>query len=127
MTRFQTRPRLAGWARAALIVLAPLIIAGCGVSMSFPAAQNSVVGAVPPEAVGKASGINSTMRQLGGVFGIAILVAVFAGAGGYTSASSFSDGFVPAMWVSAALSLTGAAIGLGLPRLVIAPTAEVSA
>ncbi len=108
-------------------LIAPMIIMGCGVSMSFPAAQNSVVGAVPPEAVGKASGINSAMRQLGGVFGIAILVAVFAGAGGYASASDFTDGFVPALWVSAALSLTGAAVGLGLPRLVLAPTAEVSA
>ena len=49
--------------------------------MSFPAAQNSVVSAVPPEAIGKASGVNSTMRELGGVFGIALSVAVFAGAG----------------------------------------------
>ena len=47
--------------------------------MAFPAAQNSVVGAVPPEAIGKASGTNSTMRELGGVFGIALGVAVFAG------------------------------------------------
>ena len=29
-------------------MIAPLIIAGCGVSMTFPAGQNSVVGAVPP-------------------------------------------------------------------------------
>ena len=83
--------------------------------MSFPAAQNSVVGSVPPEAVGKASGTNSTMRELGGVFGIALLVAVFSGAGGYESPAAFVDGFAPALGVTAALSFVGALVGLGLP------------
>ncbi len=78
-------------------MIAPLIIAGCGVSMTFPAGQNSVVGAVPPEAVGKAAGTNSTLRELGGVFGIALLVAVFAGNGGYESPAAFVDGFAPAL------------------------------
>ena len=96
-------------------LVAPLIVAGVGVSMSFPAAQNSVVGSVPPEAIGKAAGTNSTMRELGGVFGIALSVAVFAGAGSYASAEAFSDGFVPAMGVSAVLSLLGALAGAALP------------
>src|SRR5215208_778266 len=52
----------------------PLIVAGVGVSMAIPAAQNSVVGAVPAEAVGKAAGTNSMLRELGGVFGIAVAV-----------------------------------------------------
>ena len=67
-------------------MIAPLIIAGAGVSMAIPSAQNAVVGSVPVEAIGKAAGTNSTMRELGGVFGIAISVAVFAGAGSYASA-----------------------------------------
>ncbi len=41
--------------------------------------------------------MNITMRELGGVFGIALSVAVFAGAGSYASAEAFSDGFVAAM------------------------------
>jgi hypothetical protein len=97
-------------------MIAPLIIAGCGVSMTFPAAQNSVVGAVPPDAVGKAAGTNSMMRELGGVFGIAILVAVFSGAGGYGSPQEFTDGFAPAIGVTAGLSLVGAIVALALPR-----------
>jgi len=114
-----------GMAYAELI--APLIVAGCGVSMSFPAAQNSVVGSVPVEAVGKAAGTNSMMRELGGVFGIAILVAVFAGAGGYASPQEFTDGFAPALGVTAGLSFVGALVGLGLPgrrpaRLVATPS-----
>jgi EmrB/QacA subfamily drug resistance transporter len=93
----------------------PLIVAGVGISMSFPAAQNSVVGSVPPDAIGKATGTNSTMRELGGVFGIALSVAVFAGAGGYASAQAFSEGFVAAMGVSAGLSLLAALAGAALP------------
>jgi EmrB/QacA subfamily drug resistance transporter len=105
-------------------LIAPLVIAGCGVSMSFPAAQNSAVGAVPPEAVGKASGTNSTMRELGGVFGIALLVAVFSGAGDYASASAFVDGFAPALGVAACLSFAGALVGLGLPGARLVPAVE---
>jgi EmrB/QacA subfamily drug resistance transporter len=96
-------------------LVAPLIVSGIGVSMTFPAAQNAVVGAVAPEAIGKAAGTNSTMRELGGVVGIAVSVAAFAGAGGYASAQAFSDGFVAAIGVAAGLSLLGALAGTALP------------
>jgi EmrB/QacA subfamily drug resistance transporter len=96
-------------------MIAPLVVAGVGASMAIPPAASSVVGAVAQEEVGKAAGANSMLRELGGVFGIAILVAVFAGAGSYASAAAFSDGFAPAMGVSAALSVVGALAGLGLP------------
>ena len=96
-------------------LIAPMIIAGCGVSMAIPGVQSSVVGAVAPEAIGKAAGANSMMRQLGGVFGIAILVAVFTGAGSYASPRAFTDGFVPAIVVSAALSLVGAFASAAVP------------
>jgi hypothetical protein len=100
-----------------------LMIAGCGVSMAIPAAQNAGVSTVAPEAIGKAAGVNSTLRELGGVFGIAVAVAIFAGAGGYASAQAFSDGFVPAIATSAALALAGALVGLALParRRDVAP------
>ena len=52
--------------------------------------------------VGKAAGANSMMRELGGVFGIAVAVAVFAGAGSYASPEAFLDGFAPAIAVVAA-------------------------
>jgi EmrB/QacA subfamily drug resistance transporter len=107
-------------------LVAPLIVAGVGISMTFPAAQNSVVGSVPAEAIGKAAGTNSTMRELGGVFGIALSVAVFAGAGSYASAQAFSDGFVAAMGVSAGLSLLGALAGTALPSLPRARAATLA-
>jgi hypothetical protein len=55
------------------------------------------------------------MRELGGVFGIAVAVAVFAAAGSYASPAAFADGFAPAIGVAAALSLAGAVSGLALP------------
>jgi EmrB/QacA subfamily drug resistance transporter len=105
-------------------MLAPLVVAGVGVSMAIPSAQNSVVGSLGEAAIGKAAGANSMMRELGGVFGIAITVAVFAATGGYASPASFIDGFGPAIGVAAALSLVGAVAGLALPgrnRATLAP------
>jgi MFS family permease len=96
-------------------VLAPFVVAGVGVSMAIPAAQNSVVGSISVEDLGKAAGANSTMRELGGVFGIAITVAVFAGAGGYASSEAFVAGFEPAIIVAAAIAVIGSACGLRLP------------
>jgi MFS family permease len=106
-------------------LIPPLIVAGVGISMSFPAAQNSVAGAVPAAAIAKASGVNTTMRELGGVFGIALSVALFAGAGSYASPAAFTDGFVAAMGVSAVLSLLAAVAGSALPRRRGAPAGVV--
>src|ERR687885_514731 len=94
----------------------PLVLAGAGASMAIPAAQSAVVRAVGPADIGRASATFSALRQLGGAFGVALLVAVFAGRGGYGSAQAFSDGFGPAIGVAAALSLAGAVAGLSLPR-----------
>jgi EmrB/QacA subfamily drug resistance transporter len=96
-------------------MIAPLMIAGVGISMSFPAAQNAVVGAVPAEAIGKATGVNTTLRELGGVFGIAVSVAFFGAAGGYGSPTDFAEGFVAAMGVSTGLSVLAVCAGLLLP------------
>jgi MFS family permease len=125
----------AGMAWIALIVepgmayshlVPPMIVAGVGVSLAIPSAQNSVVGHLPSASLGKAAGTNSMMRELGGVFGIAVLVAVFAGAGSYASPQAFIDGFAPAAGVGAGLSLIGAIIGLGLPgRRAVADAAPV--
>jgi hypothetical protein len=56
------------------------------------------------------------LRQLGGVFGVAICAAVFAAHGGYASPAAFVSGFGPAMGACAGLALLGAAAGLIIPR-----------
>jgi MFS family permease len=108
--------------------LIPSIVAGVGVSMAIPSAQNSVVGSFGLEEVGKAAGANSMMRELGGVFGVAVAAAVFAGAGSFASADAFLDGFAPAIAVVAALSLAGAIVAIALPgRRQAGKTAPVGA
>jgi EmrB/QacA subfamily drug resistance transporter len=96
-------------------LLGPFIVAGVGVSMAIPSGQNAVVRGIPLTDVGKAAGANSMMRELGGVFGIAVMVAVFAGVGSYASGAAFADGFAPAVAVAAGLSLLGALIARALP------------
>src|SRR5262249_36014902 len=85
-------------------LVAPLIVAGAGGSMAMPAIQNAVLSAVAPTEIGKASGIFNMFRFLGGVFGIAMVVAVFAATGSVDSPRAFNAGFAAAIGVTAALS-----------------------
>lgn len=55
------------------------------------------------------------LREFGGVFGVAVAAAVFAGAGSYASPGAFLDGFAPAAAVLAGFSAVGAIIALALP------------
>ncbi|UVS80136.1 MFS transporter [Actinokineospora sp. UTMC 2448] len=106
-----------------LALLPALVVGGAGLTMAMPAAQKAVVGAVRPQEIGQASGAFMTLRILGGVFGVAVSVAVFAGVGGYASAAEFSAGFTAAMGAVAALAFTGMLAALGMPRRRPAATA----
>jgi len=108
-------------------MIAPLVLAGAGISMAVPASGKAVVSSVAAAEIGKASATFTTLRQLGGVLGLAIAVAVFAGAGSYVSAAAFGDGFGPAIGVSAAFSLAGAVAGLALPRRRLAQRSNAPA
>jgi MFS family permease len=92
-----------------------LTVAGVGTSMCFPTVANAVMSSVPLQEAGVASGTNSSVRELGGVFGVAVLAAVFIGEGDYVSAQSFTDGFVPALWVGAGFSAVGMIAALLAP------------
>ena len=96
-------------------MLGPFIVGGIGVSMAIPCGQSAAVAAVEDRDVATASGINSTMRELGGVFGIAVTVAVFGAVGGFASPDEFVDGFRGALLAGAGLSLLGAVAGSRLP------------
>ena len=96
-------------------LIAPFILAGGGVSLAMPAAQNAVLSAVTPGEIGKASGIFNMARFLGGVFGVAVQAAAFAAAGSLGSPDSFNAGVAAAIGVAAALSLLAAAAGGNLP------------
>ena len=84
-----------------------LTVSGIGTSFCFPTVANAIMGSVPLEQAGVASGTNSALRELGGVFGIAVLASVFASDGGYHGAHAFMHGFTPAIWVAFAFSGAG--------------------
>ncbi|MCD9877477.1 MFS transporter [Streptomyces guryensis] len=96
-------------------LVAPLIIAGIGISMVFPSVANAVTSAVPLGDAGVAAGVNNALRELGGVFGIAVAALVFTQYGGYGSPASFLDGCAPALWVSAGAAGAGALVAAFAP------------
>ncbi len=93
----------------------PFILSGAGMALFFAPVANLVLSTVAPEHEGKASGANNAIRELGGVFGVAVLASVFSHAGGYRSAETFTHGTTTAVWVGAGV-VAAAAVAAGLIR-----------
>ncbi|WP_163509931.1 DHA2 family efflux MFS transporter permease subunit [Fodinicola acaciae] len=93
-----------------------LTLSGVGFALAMPAVTKAVVSLVAPADIAKASGTFSTMRQLGGAFGVAVAGAVFAATGTLANPAGFTKGFVAAMLAAAAIALAGALAALGLHR-----------
>jgi hypothetical protein len=81
----------------------------------FAPAANAVLGAVRPSEAGQASGATNTIREIGGVLGVAVLASVFTHVGGMASPADYVDGLVPAVWVGAAVLAAGALVALLVP------------
>jgi len=96
-------------------LIGPFVVAGVGMALFFAPVANVVLSAVRPIEEGKASGANNTIRELGGVFGVAVLAAVFAHVGGYDSLESFSDGMNTAVLVGAGVVALGAIAAFAMP------------
>jgi MFS family permease len=92
-----------------------LVLAGIGTSMAMPAQQSAVMSSAPLAAMNKAAGTFSTVRQVGGALGIAILAAVFAAHGSDRSPFEFASGFSAAIIVAALMAFAGAVSGLFAP------------
>jgi hypothetical protein len=84
-----------------------------------------VLASVRTDQAGQASGANNTIREVGGVLGVAVLASVFTGSGGYGSPQAFVDGLLPAVWVGVAVLTAGALVVLALP-FATAPAPEQS-
>jgi EmrB/QacA subfamily drug resistance transporter len=92
------------------------VVSGIGMALFFAPVANVVLSSVRREEEGKASGTNNAIRELGGVFGVAVLASVFSRYGGYETPATYVDGLVPAVWVGAAVVAAGAAAALVIPR-----------
>jgi EmrB/QacA subfamily drug resistance transporter len=107
-------------------LVAPFMIAGIGMAMFWAPVANVVLAAVRPEEEGQASGAQNAIRELGGVFGVAVLASVWSHSGSYRTGQSFVDGMIPALWIGAAVVFLGAvaafAIGKARVRVVGAET-----
>ena len=114
-------------------VVIPFFISGIGMALFFAPVANVVLSAVRREEEGQASGAANAIRELGGVFGVAVLASIFAHYGGYLSAQDFVDGLRPAVWVGSAIVGVGSVLAFLVPSHarakdeVLEPVLEVAA
>lgn len=98
-------------------VIAPFVLAGTGMALVFAPSANAVLSAVGSHETGQASGANNAIREIGGVFGIAVAATIFTSFGGYATSNLFVRGLQPAILVGAAALAVGAVAALMVPGL----------
>ncbi|MBN8883981.1 MAG: MFS transporter [Salana multivorans] len=109
-------------------MLPAFIAAGVGMSLVFAPSSTAVLANIGEADTAKASGTSSTMREIGTALGIAVLTAVFTGAGGELTPTGYTDAAgVAVLAGAAALAVTAVVAvflpaGRGTPRT--APTSE---
>ena len=91
-----------------LTLVPGLAISGLGMALFFAPVANLVLSSVDPTEQGIASGAHNAIRELGGVFGVAVLASIFAHSGSYATPQAFTDGAVPAVPGSAPQSSVSA-------------------
>jgi EmrB/QacA subfamily drug resistance transporter len=97
------------------------VMAGAGMALVFAPAANAVLSSVRTSEAGQASGATNTIREIGGVLGVAVLATVFTSHGGYGAPQDYVDGLIPAVWVGAAVLAAGALVALLVPGRRPAP------
>lgn len=98
-----------------LTMLPAFIAAGIGMGLVFAPSSTAVLANIRDADTAKASGTNSTLREIGVALGIAVLTAVFTGAGGELTPTGYVDAAVPAVAVGAAVILATAVVAFFLP------------
>lgn len=89
--------------------------AGVGMGLVFAPVSTAVLARITPLDTAKASGANSTIREIGIALGIAVLTAVFTGAGGELTPTGYVDAAIPAVLTGAAVVAATAVVALLLP------------
>jgi MFS family permease len=91
------------------------VLSGTGMALFFAPVANVVLSSVRPDQEGKASGANNAIREVGGVFGVAVLATIFSRVGGYQTPESFVHGVTTAVYVGAVLVALGAVAAAFIP------------
>jgi len=110
---------------AYLTLLPGFVLAGIGMGLVFAPISTAVLANMVPDDHAKASGANSTLREIGVALGIAVLTAVFTGAGGTLSPTGYVDAAVPAIMVGAGVLVLAALLALLMPVGKRAPAADI--
>jgi EmrB/QacA subfamily drug resistance transporter len=93
----------------------PFMLSGIGMGLFFAPVANLVLSTVRPEEQGKASGASNAIRELGGVFGVAVLASVFAHVGSYRTPEAFVHGSNTAVGVGGAVVALAALAAAFIP------------
>lgn len=91
------------------------ILCGVGMGLVFAPLSTAVLAHMRDEDHAKASGANSTLREIGVALGIAVLTAVFTGAGGQFTPAGYTDAAIPALYTGAALLAVAMVLATLLP------------
>jgi EmrB/QacA subfamily drug resistance transporter len=104
--------------------LPSLVLTAFGVSLVLPQLSSAAVQGLPADRFGSGSAVNQAVRNLGATVGVALVVALLAGATPATALDSFHH----VWWLLVASGITVSALSTRLPRRVrvaipTAPTA----
>lgn len=96
-------------------LVAPFILAGVGMGLIFAPSATALLATLGVLDHAKASGVNSTVREIGIALGTAVMTAIFVGAGGQLRPDLYVDAARPAVFVGAAVLLLTMVVALWLP------------
>jgi EmrB/QacA subfamily drug resistance transporter len=99
------------------------IAAGVGMGLFFAPIADIVLSSEPAAEEGKASGATNTIREVGGVFGVAVLASVFSANGSYATPTEYVAGLQPAIALGAVLVAIAAVVAVALPARIRRPDA----
>jgi EmrB/QacA subfamily drug resistance transporter len=121
-SRVGVRPDYAG------ALLPGLIVTGIGVGLTLSPLASAATGSLPPLRFATGSAVFTMSRQLGAVFGVAILIAVLGHpATGEEAVAAFRDGWWFMVAATALAALAAAAIGQARPQAHVALAAAEAA
>ncbi|VXB90399.1 Multidrug resistance protein stp [Microbacterium sp. 8M] len=111
-----------GWLAALLsadvpyaALVAPFVLAGVGMGLVFAPSATALLATLGLVDHAKASGVNSTVRELGVALGTAVMTAIFVGAGGQLRPDHYVDAARPAVFTGAVVLLAATLVALWLP------------